>query len=191
LEHIIHLLEEFKYLILFPLAIVEGPILAVIAGLLCIEGFLNPWLVYPIIVLGDITGDSLLYALGRWSHSSHSEEPGRWRRLIGLSAAKLDRARAYFDQNPVKTVSLSKVILGVGVAGIFLAGNARVRYRTFIGVCLLVSAAQYIVYLSIGLLFGRAYKEISIYFNFAATIPIVLASAFFLVFIIKSLYKRR
>ena len=188
MEHIIHLLYGFKYLFLFPLAVVEGPILAVIAGFLCIEGFLNPLIVYPIIVLGDITGDSLVYALGRWGKSWR---PGRWSRLIGLSGAKIDRARAYFNDNPVKTVSLSKVILGVGVAGIFLAGNSRVPYRTFLIVCLGTSAVQYTVYLGIGLLFGRAYKEISLYLNYIAAAAIILSFALFFVYILKSLDKRR
>ena len=42
MDHIVYLLTEYKYLILFPLAIVEGPIIAVIAGFLCSSGFLNP-----------------------------------------------------------------------------------------------------------------------------------------------------
>ena len=178
----------FKYLFLFPLAVVEGPILAVIAGLLCSEGFLNPAIVYPIIVLGDITGDSLVYALGRWGNSAR---PRRWYRLIGLTTGKIDRARTYFAGNPVKTVSLSKVILGVGVAGIFLAGNSKVPYRTFLAVCLGTSAIQYTVYLGIGLLFGRAYKEIDCYLNYFAAILIVAAFGLFFVFILKSLDKRR
>jgi membrane-associated protein len=188
LEHIIHLLYTFKYVMLFPLAVVEGPILAVIAGFLCIQGLLNPLIVYPIIVIGDICGDSLVYALGRWGGSRRQ---GRWARLIGLSQDKIERARTYFTGNPVKTVSLSKLILGVGVAGIFLAGNSRIPFRTFIVVCLVTSAAQYTVYLGIGLLFGRAYKEINLYLNYIATAAIILSFTFFFVYILKSLDKRR
>jgi membrane-associated protein len=188
LEHILHLLYAFKYPILFPLAIVEGPMLAVIAGFLCIQGFLNPLIVYPIIILGDICGDSLVYALGRWGEFSGQ---GRWNRLIGLNREKIDRARTYFNDNPVKSVSLSKLILGAGVAGIFLAGNSRIPYRRFIAVCLGTSAAQYIVYLGIGLLFGRAYKVINLYLNYIATATIILSFAFFFVYILKSLGKRR
>jgi membrane-associated protein len=180
-------LYEFKYLFLFPLAVVEGPILAIIAGLLCSEGFLNPLIVYPTIVLGDITGDSLIYALGRWD----SGQPPRWYRWIGLTAAKINRARTYFAGNPVRTVSLSKVILGVGVAGIFLAGNSRIPYRKFLAVCLGTSAIQYTVYLGIGLLFGRAYKEINLYINYLAAAMIILAFALFFILILKSLDKRR
>jgi membrane protein DedA with SNARE-associated domain len=186
MEHIIQLLYEFKYLFLFPLAVVEGPILAIIAGFLCMEGVLNPFIVYPIIVLGDITGDSLVYALGRWGKSCTS---GRWHRLMGLSGAKIERARTYFGNNPVKTVSLSKIALGVGVAGIFLAGNSRVPYRKFIAICFGTSAVQYAAYLGIGLLFGRAYREISLYLNYIATAAIIVSFAFLFVYIIKSLDK--
>ena len=188
MEAIIHLLTVYKYFILFPLAVVEGPILAVIAGLLCIEGFLNPLIVYPIIVSGDITGDSLVYALGRWGKSQRSR---RWYRVAGLTAEKIGRARTYFEANPIKTVSLSKLILGVGVAGIFLAGNSKVPYGRFLAVCLGTSIAQYTVYLGVGLLFGRAYKEINLYLNYLAAISIVLAFCLFFVIILKSLDKRR
>jgi membrane-associated protein len=186
MEHIIQLLYEFKYLFLFPLAVVEGPILAVIAGFLCMEGILNPFIVYPIIVLGDITGDSFVYALGRWGKSCST---GRWQRLMGISGAKIERARTYFGNNPVKTVSLSKITLGVGVAGIFLAGNARLPYRKFIAICLGTSAVQYIIYLGIGLLFGRAYKEINLYLNYIATAAIIVSFAVISVYILKSLNK--
>lgn len=188
MEHIIHLLYAFKYPILFPLAVVEGPILAVVAGFLCIQGFLNPLIVYPIIVAGDVCGDSIVYVLGRWGESGRHHW---WSRLIGLNAEKIGRARRYFNANPVKTVSLSKLILGVGVAGIFLAGHSRIPYRIFIAVCLVTSAAQYTVYLGIGLLFGRAYKEINIYLNYIATATIILSFACFFVYILKSLDKRR
>lgn len=167
---------------------VEGPILAIIAGFLCTQGFLNPLIVYPIIVLGDICGDSLVYALGRWGGSWRQS---RWIRFIGLSREKIDRTRTYFNDNPVKTVSLSKLLLGVGVAGIFLAGNSRIPYRTFIAVCLGTSAAQYTVYLGMGLLFGRAYKEINLYLNYIATAAIILSFGFLFIYLLKSMDKRR
>ena len=65
MDHIIYLLNEYKYMILFPLAIVEGPILAVIAGFLCMRGILNIWLVLPVIVLADMVSDSACFFLGR------------------------------------------------------------------------------------------------------------------------------
>lgn len=187
MENIFYLLSQYKYLILFPLAIVEGPILAVIAGFLSMGGFLNVFIVYPIIVLGDITGDSGCYMFGRWG------VPGFLKRIakrFGLKPEKVDRVRAYFDSNPNKTIALSKITLGIGIAGIYLAGNARIPYSKFIRICLVTSSLQYVVYLSIGIMFGGAYKQISHYLNFFAAFTIVTVLSILLIYCIKSIRKK-
>jgi membrane-associated protein len=187
LDHIIYLLQDYKYLLLFPLAIVEGPILAVIAGLLCTRGLLNPLLVYPIIICGDIVGDSVCYALGRWGKSQRLK---RISGKLGFKPQRADRVRAFFDAHPVRTVSLSKVILGIGVTGIFLAGSARVPYRKFLLICLGTSMLQYIVYLGIGLVFGQAYIRINHYLDFAASFFIIAAMALILFVFIQSMLRK-
>ncbi len=186
MENILNLLSQYRYFILFPLAIVEGPILAVIAGFLCIHGFLNVFIVYPVIVVGDITGDTLCYMLGRWGVPKFIKKIAV---KLGFKAANINRARHYFDANPNKTISLSKVTLGIGFAGIYLAGNAKIPYYKFIRICIVTSALQYIIYLGIGLLFGDAYKQISQYLNFFAAITIVAVLAILLIYFIR--YKRK
>ena len=181
--HIVDLLARYKYFLLFPLAVVEGPIIAVIAGFLCIEGFLDIFLVFPIIVLGDVTGDSGCYVLGRWGMPPFLRRFGRW---MGLGPEKLARVKGFFDAHPVRTIFLSKITLGIGVAGIYMAGNSRVPYRKFLGICLGTSAFQYIFYLGLGLLFGDAYMQIGRYMNFAAAFTIVAAFAVLLFFLIQS-----
>ena len=187
MDHILYLLSQYKYLLLFPLAIVEGPILAVIAGFLCMGGFLNIFIVYPIIVLGDITGDSICYMFGRWGVPRFVKSIAR---ALGMKAEKIEKVRAYFDTNPRKTIALSKITLGIGVAGIYLAGNAKVAYDKFIRICLVTSALQYVVYLGIGLLFGGAYKQISHYLDFFAAFTIVTALSIILIYFIKSIRRR-
>lgn len=169
------------------MAIVEGPIIAVIAGLLCTNGFLNLYMVYPIIIAGDIIGDSLCYALGRWGKSDRF---AGIRKFFGLYAERIDRVRSFFVANPIRTISLSKVVLGVGVAGIFLAGNAKIPYNKFLATCLVTSAIQYACYLAIGLLFGHAYIQINHYLNDFASISILSVMAIILFFTLKSLLKR-
>jgi membrane protein DedA with SNARE-associated domain len=185
--NILILLLKFRYLILFPLAVVEGPILAVIAGFLCSEGYLNLFVVYPIIVAGDITGDSLCYMAGRWG------TPGFLKKLfkgIGRNTENTRKIRAYFDSNPRKTIALSKITLGIGVAGIYLAGNLKIPYPRFIKTCLLTSALQYVVYLGIGLWFGSAYKQISHYLDIFAATTIVTVLSVILYYFVRSLRKK-
>ncbi|MDQ6814466.1 MAG: VTT domain-containing protein [Bacteroidota bacterium] len=184
MQYIIHLLTQYKYYILFPLAIVEGPIIAVIAGFLCNNGFMNPLIVYPIIVAGDIVGDSGCYLLGRLGVPSFIKRIARW---FGVTDEKIKRVRVLFNTNPNKIVGLSKIILGVGVAGIYLAGNSRVPFTRFLLICLVVSALQYVFYLGLGLLFGSAYLHINQYLNNFAAINITIVLAIILFLLIKYL----
>jgi len=187
MDSLTYLLTRYKYLILFPLAIVEGPILAVIAGFLCISGFLNLLLVYPIIVLGDITGDSLCYAFGRWGIPRFLKKLAA---SFGIKPESMNRVRTYFDSNPNKTISLSKIALGIGIAGIYLAGNAKIPYERFIRICLITSVLQYVVYIGIGMLFGDAYRQISHYLDYFSALTITTALAIILFYIIKSIRKK-
>jgi membrane-associated protein len=187
MEHIVYLLSQYKYFILFPLAIVEGPIIAVIAGFLSTNGLLNPFIVFPVIVFGDIIGDSICYSLGRWGVPGFLKKIGY---RFGLNPKRMDRARFLFDSNPITTISLSKIILGIGVTGIYMAGNAKIPYYKFIRICLVTSMIQYIFYLGIGLLFGHAYIQISHYLNYFASICIITVLAVILFYFIKSMLKK-
>jgi membrane-associated protein len=187
MENILDLLVQYKYLILFPLSIVEGPIVAIISGFLCVSGFFNPLIVYPVILAGDMIGDSLVYILGRWGVPEFLK---RIARRIGLAAENIEPIRAYFDSNPKKTISLSKITLGIGFAGLYVAGNARIPYNKFIGICFITSALQYIVYICIGLLFGAAYKQISHYLDFFSALISVIVLAGIIVYFVRSKRKK-
>lgn len=185
---IIDLLYRYKYLLLFPLAIVEGPVLAVIAGFLCANKFLNPFIVYPIIVLGDVIGDSLCYMLGRFGMPEFLKSILK---KLGFKPMNMDAARSYFNTNHIKAISLSKITLGIGFAGIYFAGNAKIPYRKFIWVCLFTSALQYVVYLTIGMLFGSAYKKIGHYIDFLTALIIVTSLTVLLFIFLKSYFKKK
>ena len=176
-------MTHYGYLILFPLAVVEGPIISVIAGLLCALKLLDPFIVVPVIVSGDVIGDSFYYGLGRWHRSTLT--PPALRQFIP-SAQKVERVRKYFDANPVRTIFLSKVILGVGLAGLYMAGNAKVPYRKFGLICLGASLCQCTVYVIIGFLFGTAYTQIGSLLDGFATFTIMAALAVAIFFFIKS-----
>lgn len=187
MEHILYWLSHYKYLLLFPLAVVEGPILAVIAGFLCSTGALNPFIVFPIIVAGDVTGDSLCYSFGRWGVPRPVRRLASW---LGVRPESIERVRSYFGTHPIKTIALSKITLGIGVAGIYLAGNSKVPYARFLGICLATSALQYVVYLTIGLLFGKAYIQINRYLDFAASATITVAVAALVFLFIRRIRQR-
>lgn len=148
---------------------------------------MNPFIVFPIIVVGDIVGDSTCYLLGRLGVPTFIKRIARW---LGVTDERIKRVRVLFNTNPNKIVGLSKIILGVGVAGIYLAGNSRVPFTRFLIICLVVSALQYVFYLGVGLLFGSAYEHINQYINNFAAINITIVLAIILFLLIKYLKKK-
>jgi membrane-associated protein len=178
MDHIVHLVAQYKYLLLFPLSIVEGPAITVIAGFLCAGGYMNPFIALPVISTGDVIGDSIYYSLGRLG------------KPLFLKKERLSRVRVYFQAHPRRTISLSKVILGVGVAGLYIAGNARVPYARFLAICLVTSLIQASIYLGIGFGFGQAYVQINRYLNETAAWIVVITLCLFLGYGIRTMTRK-
>jgi membrane protein DedA with SNARE-associated domain len=179
MDHLILLLETYKYLIILPLAILEGPILAIIIGFLITLNFFNPVVAFLILTLGDVIGDSAMYLIGRWGGKPFLLKFGPH---VGVTEEKLENARIFFDERHTKAVVLSKLIHGVGFVGLITAGILKVPYRRFALTCLVISIAQIAILLVIGYLFGHAYellsKYLDIYTAVVSTVALISGTTF-------------
>ena len=163
---IIQYILLYKYIIIFPLAIIEGPFLTVICGFLAAGGFLNAWIVLPIVIVGDIVGDAILYFAGR---------TGKWAlRLFRVNEKNLEDAKKYFHENHKKAIMMSKLIHGLGFTGLVAAGASHVPYKRYFKTCAIISVIQTFVMLILGIFFGHAYTQIGKYLNYYAAIVSVL-----------------
>ena len=70
-----HYLAIYGYAALLPLAIIEGPAVTVFAAFLAAQGVFDVVVVYAIVVLGDLVGDVLHYAVGRWAAARWAAKP--------------------------------------------------------------------------------------------------------------------
>ncbi|MCX6819687.1 MAG: VTT domain-containing protein [Candidatus Adlerbacteria bacterium] len=165
LDQVLLLLQHYGYYILFPLAIVEGPIITVIAGLLATTGIFNPIIAYCVVVVGDLVGDSAWYAVGRYGGGPITRF---LERVFGVKQETIEKAKHKIEKNRFKTTAVFKVSQGIGFAGLIAAGIVRVSYPLFIFACLLVTLVQAAVYLALGILFGSAYERVGIYFDYVA-----------------------
>lgn len=179
------LLQTYGYLILFPLAVIEGPIITAIAGFLVSLGVFNPLIVYLIVVIGDILGDAFWYSVGRFG--ADWRLTGWVKRFFKIDSADIETARQMFETHRYKMMSLSKFAWGVGSAGLVAAGLSKVPYLTFATTCLVVSMAQAAFFLGAGVLLGSAYAQIAPYLDIVAAVALALfvlgiaASVWFLV----------
>lgn len=177
----ITLILAYKYYILLPLAIFEGPILAAMAGFLVSTGHLAFLPVYFIVVLGDFLGDLFLYAVGRWGRMRILKNFGKF---FKLTEEKLENAKNYFNANQKKTLIFSKIIHGVGITGLVAAGSLQIPYWRYLKVCFSVSVVQSAIIIVLGILFGSAYLQLINYLNyyFATTIIVAVLVIIYIIF---------
>ena len=179
MAHVLLLLTKYKYLILLPIAILEGPFAAIITGFLVSSGIFNIFVVYVVLVLGDMIGDSFYYALGRLSGSSVIKHGHH----IGISKEKLENAKKYFSDYHHKALIISKLAYGVGVSGLVAAGVLKISYKKFMKTCFFIAIIQSALLLLIGFLFGHAYLQIGKYLNIYAkiiTIAVMILIGYFI-----------
>lgn len=186
MEQAVQLLLTYKYLILLPLAIVEGPIIVVVAGFLVTLGKMDIFAVYAIAVAGDFIGDSILYGLGRFG-KNFIRKHGHY---IGASEEKLDKAKIFFAEKHNKAIAMSKLFHGVGVSGLVAAGVLAIPYPRYMRTCFLIALAQSAVFLSIGLIFGHAYVRIARYLDLYAEGIVIVVVVLLISTLIYKLYKR-
>lgn len=172
LSQAIHLLETGGYILLFPIAIMEGPIITVISGFLVSLGIFNVFIVYGIIVLGDVLGDAFWYLLGRFGGNWRYTEPIK--RFFKLTPERIEATRERFATHRYKMMMASKLLWGVGSAGLFTAGMVRIPYISFATTCLVVTMAQAAFFLTVGYYFGEAYEIIGQYLDYFASITLVV-----------------
>jgi membrane protein DedA with SNARE-associated domain len=187
MDTLINCLATYKYALLFPLAIIEGPVLAIVVGLLCAEGVFRIAPAYGILILGDMVGDSGFYLLGRLTAHGRLE---RFAARMGFGPQRVERVRWWFRENPVRTISTSKISLGVGPVGLFLAGQCRIPYKTFLPVCTGVAALQYFFYLLAGMLLGHGYLLLIHYLNVLSSVFITLAAMTVVFLLLRSHFKK-
>lgn len=172
LNQVIVLLETYGYILLFPIAIMEGPIITVISGFFVSLGIFNLFIVYAIIVVGDILGDAFWYLLGRFGSGWRYTRPVE--NFFGLTPERIETTRQKFEHHRFKMILASKLIHGVGSAGLLTAGIVRMSYLTFAGTCLAISLGQAAVFLALGYFFGAAYGVIGQYLDYFAAAALVV-----------------
>ncbi len=178
----IELLMTYRYFIIIPLAVGEGPIVSVLCGFLVTLGFFNPLLVYVIMVLGDIVGDAMFYSIGYYGK--------RFLPYFKVTDAKLEKAKIYFENNHKKAILASKIVYGLGTAGLISAGALHVPYKKYFKTCALFSLAQSLIMMTIGIFFGHAYVVIEKYLNYYAAFASVIVLVVLLFVIIRK-YKKK
>jgi membrane protein DedA with SNARE-associated domain len=169
-ENIQTLLTAYGYFILFPIAVVEGPVVTLIAGFLASLGYFNLGIVYAVAFAGDIVGDLIYYAIGRWG-SKRIVAKGKF---LGVSVERIKKLESHFREHAGKTLLFGKWTHSIGGAILLAGGMSKVPLKKYLFYNSIGSIPKVLVFLLLGYYFGTAYKQINRYFEIAS-LAILLA----------------
>jgi len=169
---IIGLISTYRYVIIFPIAFLEGPIIAIICGWLVAQGLLNFFLIYLLLVLANILGDVIYYALGYWGGRPLIRKWGHW---LKLDLEQAEKMKNHFDNHGGKILMAGKIVPHFAVAAVLVgAGLARYGFSLFLRYCLLTELVKTGALLILGFYLGDAYQKITVYFDYLGAIISIL-----------------
>jgi membrane-associated protein len=139
----VHLLEWVQqygvwiYAILFAIIFSEtgfvvtpflpGDSLLFVAGAIAATGELNVHLLFALLALAAVLGNTVNYAIGRWLGRTFFRDKGaRW-----LNKRHLDRAHAFYEEHGGKAVVISRFLPIVRTYIPFVAGMAQMHARRY------------------------------------------------------------
>lgn len=181
LEQILLLLTTYKYYLLFPVAVIEGPIITVIAGFLVSLGHMDFLISYAVVVAGDLTGDTISYALGRWGGIKLIERLGH---LIGINTTHLEKIKNQFQDKKARRIIWGKLAYAMEMPFLIGAGLAKVPYRIFFFYTLIPTLPKSLLFLLIGYYFGSGYDKINDYLDYTAIITIGIAVLLCIIYLV-------
>jgi membrane protein DedA with SNARE-associated domain len=154
-QDIANLIVEYRYWILVPLAIVEGPIVAFIAGTAASLGYFNLYALMAVFFVRDMGMDAFYYYSGYFGWRAPLAK--RMLRKISIEEGQLDGVRLLWEKHPARTMFVGKLSYGIAQAFIVVAGMVKMRLLSFFGYGALVAVAQYGTLLLLGYFFGSAF----------------------------------
>jgi len=161
-------------LLLFPLAVIEGPIVTVIAAYLASLGYINIFAVFAVAISADLVGDSILYCLGRFGYDIIAK---RFASRFRIHAGQLAAIAEHFRLHGGRTLLIGKLTHAVGFIILFVAGASRMPFLSFIWYNLLGTLPKSLFFVTIGYTIGYAYNEIDSYILRASIIVFIAAAA--------------
>lgn len=178
LHEIIRFFITYKYLAIFPIAVLEGPIITVVSGFLVSRGHLELFPALLVVFMGDVVSDSAFYLIGKWGRMAVP-----YLKFLHISDKKIQELENRFESSPWKTMILGKVWYGLGAVFMIASGASRMSWKKFLEYVLSLDFLRSFVLLSVGYYFGKVALHFgSLYFKYYTTAVIILVPTGYLIY---------
>jgi membrane protein DedA with SNARE-associated domain len=153
------ILVRYRYWIIVPLSMLEGPLVAVATGALSALGYFNPYVTCWLFVAKDVVVDGAYYALGRVGrdHPFCAWLLARMR----VTANEIERVRGLWNTHGWRTMFVGKLAWGLSPIFLAVAGIVAVPPGRFFRYATGVALLQYVVLFFAGYYFGAAATTVS------------------------------
>ena len=154
-QDIARLIIQYRYWILVPLAIIEGPVVAFVAGTLASLGYFNIYALAALFFVRDMGMDAFYYYFGYFGLQTRFAQ--RMLEKMKVQGSQLNKLRTLWEEHPARTMFLGKLSYGIAQAFIVVAGVIKMNIRKFFSYGALVAVVEFGTLLSAGYFFGNAF----------------------------------
>ncbi|MGL4651419.1 MAG: DedA family protein [Caldilineaceae bacterium] len=152
--------QAWTYLLLFLIIFAEtglvftpflpGDSLLFAAGAMAALGWLNLWILIPLLIIAAILGDTVNYWVGHWFGATLFD--GRFRML---KPEYLERTNRFYTKHGGKTIILARFVPIVRTFAPFVAGMGAMDYRKFFTYNVIGGVAWVLIFTLLGYFFGN------------------------------------
>lgn len=145
------LLYTYSYLVLFPLVVIEGPVVTIITGFLVSLGFMDFIPAYMTIVAGDLSGDVLYYSAGRWWLNNTYKGVLKF---LNINFKLVHKLEAAIKKNKGPFLFFGKLSHAIGGLILFAAGSAGISFKEFLEFNFFATLPKSLILIGVGYYFG-------------------------------------
>lgn len=169
-----------KYGLLFLITVVEGPIIMMAAGYAASLGFISFPIAYLLVVLADLTGDSIFYSIGYYGRDNGFGRLAKW---VKIPTATSEKIKTLFHRHYAKTLILAKITHAAGMPFLVGAGLARIDYRKFLLFNFIATLPKAFAFLLVGYYFGAVAATIDRTLKYGTWITFGLIAVFLVAYL--------
>jgi membrane protein DedA with SNARE-associated domain len=165
--------------------VIGGPIVTVISGSLVAARILNFFITFIIIIIADLTGDTIYYSIGRWGGLKFIKKYGHY---FWIDDKRVESLKNHFKKYGFKTLLFGKISQAIGAVILVAAGAAEMPYSKFFLYNLIATIPKSLIFLLIGYYFLQVYLKFHSYSSYIVIIYILLIILIILIY--KYIFKK-
>jgi len=164
-----------SYLMIFVAIIIGGPIFISAAAFAAALGYLNVYLVFSLAFFGELAVDIILYLIGYISRAGVVEKFGHY---FGLTDQRILKFEKFLLEHTWKALFVIKYSPIIPVPGFVITGAAKLKFKKFFYILLILSMPKAVFFTIMGYFFGRAYNSLANYFYYGQYLIILVIILF-------------